>query len=289
MKNPEKKRIQGVVVRPVVPADEQAVTDLFRSWPDGPTPNVGALFRNRSPEDVVGYGLFFEDSCTGFLGIITDAAVGKRPNAVNLTLWFVLPEFRGHSMDLQDAVLGLNPQVITALSVIPPLVRTYKRRGFRVIEDSYVLIPYLGWGLQRPVSVHSEKVSNLHGVSMETYSSLFPHVHVLSFHDDVGGAMCTLLYNVVRRRFKGVNTRTAFVIEISDSLSFAHLVPHFQREIYHRHNVRLIQADRRFLASMPRWSLVRPYPIPKFAWFADGDVQPQNLTYTFTEFALLAL
>jgi len=289
MKTPGKKRLHGVVVRPVLPADEQAVVELFQLWPDGPPPDVGALFRKRSAQEIVGFGLFLEGACTGFLGIVSDTPTGERPTSVNLTLWFVLPEFRGHSMDLQDAVLGLNPHCITALSVIPPLVRKYEQRGFRVIEDSYVLIPYLGFGLQRRVSVRSETVADLHGISMEKYSSLFPRVHVISLHDEVQGAKCTLLYTVVRRKFKGVNTRTAFVLEISDALSFAHLVPQFQREIYQRHTVRLIQADRRFLATVPRWSLVRPYPIPKFAWFADEDVQPHDITYTFTEFALLAL
>ena len=70
---------------------------------------------------------------------------GKVERFCDLGTWYVLPEYRFHSIRLIKAVLAQDGYHFTTLTASDEVAPIHSRLGFRLLDTSAVLIPNLPW------------------------------------------------------------------------------------------------------------------------------------------------
>lgn len=95
-------------------------------------------------EDYFGYVLFDKDRAVGFLGLIfSDRLIdGKLQKFCNITSWIITKDYRGRGLSrlLMHEVVNLTDYTITTLPPSPKTEKMHREQGFKVLEDSYLLI-----------------------------------------------------------------------------------------------------------------------------------------------------
>jgi hypothetical protein len=284
----------NAILRPVTNADANTVVAHLRNWPGTDLPDWTLLFDGRSDELPIGFGLFVDDRCVGYIGTIgrTRMLHGNAIAVVNITCWFVEQAWRSRAQELMDAVKAIPRVCITAVTVGPPLLRRYRELGYHELEDAYVLMPRIpgihSCPLERYIVTHD--IGNLRSTDLQEHARRYPLARVLTIRDTISGRSLTLAYITPTRIFKGLTVRTAFLLFVDDHSVFVALQGAVRDAIYRDSGCWLVQVDRHFLPSVPPLSITRPLPVPRMYWAAPGvDIHPTDIDYLFTELALFGV
>lgn len=285
---------ENATLRPVTNADAAAVVAHLRNWPGTDLPDWTLLFDGRADAHPIGFGLFTDDRCVGYIGTIgrTRMLHGNAIAVVNITCWFVEQAWRPRAQELMDAVKAIPHVCITAVTVGPPLLRRYRELGYRELEDTYVLMPRIPGIHSCPPETFdvSHDIGHLRRADLEEHVRRYPLARVITIRNKRSRVSLTLAYITPMRTFKGVKVRTAFILFVDDHSVFVSMQGAVRDAIYRDSGVWLVQVDRHFLPSVPPLSITRPLPVPRMYWTAPGvDIHPTDIDYLFTELALFGV
>lgn len=277
-------------IRPIGASDREAGVRLLSKFPTKVQLPWERLFtHSMSSGYPLGYGLFHQGECVGCVGTICKARVWSRTNvvAVNMSTWFVLPEFRKQSMDLQYCLQQIPNAVITNFTAIAPVRKRFDTLGYGILENNYVLLPYvpgaelLGRGLEvtRDLSAVQRLDVYEFGKDHEAYCN------VVTVQHKATGRSCTVIASTPIRKFKGVNVRVGFILYISNPSVFLEFGNAVRSRLCRALGVNVLQIDSRYLPQIPPLSIVRPLPLPHLYW-TRMEIEKQDVDALYSELAL---
>jgi hypothetical protein len=179
---------------------------------------------------------------------------GRVERFCDLGTWYVLPQFRFHSIRLIKALLAQDGYHFTALSASPEVLRIHTRLGFRSLDTSAVIIPNLPWP-GRPgrttISADPDVIeSTLSGAELELYHD---HAQALAAHHIVlirGSDSCYVMYR--EARFKSIPD--AVILHVSNPELFHSAILPLTRHLLIRHRLLVTQAELRIIRYRPSLS-----------------------------------
>lgn len=247
-----------VELSPITGADVAAVADFLhvnykdqipwtRSRLAGPwkveAPNHGFMLRNG--QRIVG-------ALTAFY---SDRPIeGRVERFCDQGTWYVLPEFRFHSIRLIKAVLAQDGYHFIALTPSYKVVPILSQLGFRALDTSAALIPNLPWPTwpgRMTISADPDVIeSTLVGRELELY---YDHAQALAARHIVllrGEDSCYVMYREMR--VKGVPL--AVIVHVSDPQLFHRAILPLTRHLLVRHGLLATLAELRIIRHRPRLS-----------------------------------
>jgi hypothetical protein len=244
---------------PITDADIAAVADFLhinykdripwaRSRLAGPwkveAPNHGFMLRDG--QRIVGaYLAFYSERLVA----------GRVERFCDLGTWYVLPEFRFHSIRLIQAILAQDGYHFTALTPSGKVASIHTRLGFRSLDTSAVLIPNLPWPTppgRTTISTDLDVIeSTLAGAELEIYHD---HAQALAVRHIVllrGADFCYVIYR--ETMLKGMPA--AVIVHVSNPQLFHRAVLPLTRHLLVR---------RRLLATLAELRIIGPRPALSF-------------------------
>jgi hypothetical protein len=207
--------------------------------------------------------------------------VGRMERFCDLGTWYVLPEFRLHSIRLVKAVLAQDDYHFTALTPSHKVVPIYTRFGFRSLDTSVSLIPNLPWPTlmdRTTVSADPDIIeSTLAGTELEIYHD---HAQALAARHIVllrGANSCYVMYREVK--IKGVPL--AVIVYVSDPRLFHRAIFPLTRHLLVRHRLPATLAELRIIGRRPPLSFkVTSWP----KMYRSASLEPDQINDLYTEF-----
>jgi acyl carrier protein len=245
-----------VELSPITDADIAAVADFLRvNYMDripwvimaGPwkvdAPNHG--FMLRGGQRIVGaHTAFYSERLVA----------GRVERFCDLGTWYVLPEFRSHSIRLIKALLAQDSYHFTALTAGHKVVPIHTRFGFHPLDTSAALIPNLPWPTppgRTTISTDPDVIeSTLAGTELELYRD---HAQALAARHLVllrGPDSCYVMYR--ETRIKAVPT--AVIVHVSNRQLFHQAIVALTRHLLVRHRLPATVAELRIIGHRPRLS-----------------------------------
>jgi hypothetical protein len=186
---------------------------------------------------------------------------GRAERFCDLGTWYVLPQFRFHSIRLIKALLAQDGYHFTALSPSPEVLRIHARLGFRSLDTSAVVIPNLPWpGPPGRTTINADPdviESTLAGTELELYHD---HAQALAAHHIVltrGPDSCYVMYR--QARFKSIPD--AVILHVSNPELFHSAIVPLTRHLLLRHRLLVTRAELRVIGYGPTLSFkVAPRP-----------------------------
>jgi hypothetical protein len=244
-----------VELSPITDADVAVVADFLhvnyksripwaRSGLAGPwkveAPNHGFVLRDG--RRIVGVHLAF----------YSERLVAERVERFcDLGTWYVLPEFRFHSIRLIQAVLAQDGYHFTALTPSDKVAAIHARFGFRPLDTSAVLVPNLPWPTLpggTTISADPDVVeSTLAGAELELYrdhAEALAARHIVLLH---GADSCYVVYRKIRS--KGVPL--AVIVHVSDPELFRRAILPLTRHLLVHHRLLATLAELRIIGRRP--------------------------------------
>lgn len=277
-----------VEVSPITDADVAAVADFLHvNYKDrvpwacsrlaGPweveAPNHGFVLRDG--QRIVGaYTAFYSER----------QIAGRTERFCNLGTWYVLPEFRSHSIQLIKALLAQDGYHFSALTPSNKVVPIYTRFGFRFLDTSAALIPNLPWPIpQGRTTISAEPrviESTLAGTELRLY---YDHAQALAARHIVllrGPDSCYLMYRKIRR--KGVPL--AAIIHVSNPQLFHRAILPLTRHLLIRHRLLATVVELRIIGPRPPLSFkVTPW----FKLYRSASLEPDQIDDLYSELVCL--
>ena len=227
---------------------------------------------DRKPD--LGHVLTVRDEIVGFLGTIyaTRKLGGKIGPVCNYTSWYVLPEYRGWSVELLREVLQNEQMSFTALTPAPTVVNILEAMGFTRFNSRKLAMPpllHMSTFPERKISINfdlkivRESLDEEHRVIFDDHA---PHACLLFSLTD--GSEHGFL--VVKRRKAGT-TRLNRFISTSAGVPYSEILycsnpslvaRHLERvklSILQRQRTVLLVCDERLFSEQPKgWSFEAP-------------------------------
>jgi hypothetical protein len=270
------------------PLLEQFPTTEYRDW--------SLLFTHgwNRIDATVGFGLVDEGRPVGYLGTIqTERTIaGVTFRNVNLSTWFVLKDYRAHSLDPQRAVLEYDNCVSVGHTIIPQVVKRYESIGYRGF-DFFTRLMFFN-----PAAILSrgDGIETLIG---RTVAAMCDDVErqLIGDHEPFGcvpllfrttaGDRCLVIAQRVIRRYKGMRLATAHCLYVSNREFFAATNAVTRNAIMSTLNCRLLACDERYmLGTTPLLSLKIPMITPRMSRNNIG-FDPMLLDNLYTELVLM--
>lgn len=206
---------------------------------------------------------------------------GRMEPFCDLGTWYVLPEFRLHSVRLVKAVLAQDGYHFTALTPSHKVVAIQTRMGFRPLDTSAALIPNLPWPSpagRATVSADRDVIeSTLGGRELELYHD---HAEALAARHLVllrGADTCYVVYREIR--VKGVPL--AVIVHVSDPRLFHRAVFPLTRHLLVRHALLGTLAELRIIGRRPPLSFkVTSWP----KMYRSASLEPDQIDDLYSEF-----
>jgi hypothetical protein len=269
---------------PITDADIAAVADFLhvnyrdripwaRSCLAGPwkvdAPNHGFVLRDG--RRIVGAHLAFYSE---------RPVAGRVERFCDLGTWYVLPEFRFHSIRLIKAVLGQDGYHFTALTPSNKVASIHARFGLRPLDTSAALIPNLPWPIppgRTTISADPDVIeSTLAGAELELYRD---HAQALAGRHIVllrGTDSCYVMYREMR--IKGVPL--AVILHVSDPQLFHRAILPLTRHLLVRHRLLATLAELRIIGRRPPSSF-KVTSWPKL--YRSASLKPDQIDYLYSE------
>jgi hypothetical protein len=269
---------------PITDADIAAVADFLyvnyrdripwaRSRLAGPwkveAPNHGFVLRDG--QRIVGAHLAFYSE---------RPVAGRVERFCDLGTWYVLPEFRFHSIRLIKAVLAQDGYHFTALTPSNKVASIHARLGLRPLDTSAALIPNLPWPTppgRTTISADPDVIEGtLAGAELELYRD---HAQALAGRHIVllrGTDSCYVMYREMR--IKGVPL--AVILHVSDPQLFHRAMLPLTRHLLVRH---------RLLATLAELRIIGRRPPPSFkvtSWpklYRSASLKPDQIDDLYSE------
>lgn len=234
------------------------------------TPNHGFMLREE--QRIVG-------ALTAFYSARLIA--GRTERFCDLGTWFVLPEFRFHSIRLMQAILAQDGYHFTALTPSYKVVSIQTRLGFRPLDTSAALIPNLPWPKpmgRTTVSADPRVIeSTLAGTELELYHD---HAHALAARHIVlrhGADSCYVMYRGMR--IKGVPI--AVIVHVSDPRLFRSAIFSLTHHLLVNHRLLATMAELRIIRRRPPLSFkVTSWP----KMYRSASLEPDQIDDLYSEF-----
>ena len=200
----------------------------------------------------------------------------------DLGTWYVLPEYRSHSIRLIKALLAQNGYHFTALTPGEKTMAIQAQLGFHRLDTSAALIPNLPWP-SRPgrtkVSSDPDVIeSTLTGAELELYrdhAQALAARHVVLTRDQDS---CYVMYREMRQ--KGVPF--ASVLHVSNPQLFHRAMIPLTRHLLIRHRLVATRAELRTIGHQPLLSLKRT-SWPKM--YRSDSLDPDQIDDLYSELA----
>lgn len=289
----------GAVARRMLrPVDEDGCLPLLNTFPTDQYRDWSVLFRNgwNRIDDVVGVGVFDDGKAVGYLGTIqTERHLGGHVfRTVSLSTWYVLKEYRAHSMDLQRAVLEYDRCVVVGHTPIPQIMKRYDSLGYRSFDTNVRLLfphPKGLFGMRDGVGVTAglEAVSpHLTDVERTLVADHLPYGCVPMRVASTDGRSTILIAQRVMRRYKGFTLPTAHIVYLSDPAFFAEVSVVCRGDIMRHMRSRLIAMDARlYPSSAASFSMLVPLVTPRI-YRSTFEIDTSLLDNLYSELVLFS-
>lgn len=205
---------------------------------------------------------------------------GRVERFCDLGTWYVLPEFRFHSIRLIKAILVQDGYHFTALTPSDKVAPIHARLGLRPLDTSATLIPNLPWPTspgRTTISADPDVIeSRLAGAELELYRD---HAQALAARHIVllrGTDSCYVMYREMS--IKGVPL--AVILHVSDSQLFHRTILPLTRHLLVRH---------RLLATLAELRIIGRRPLPSFkvtSWpklYRSASLKPDQIDDLYSE------
>jgi hypothetical protein len=197
-----------------------------------------------------------------YLALYSERLVaGRVERFCNLATWYVLPEYRLHSVRLLKALLAQDGYHFTDLAPNEKVESIHARLKFRYLDTSAVFVPHLPW----PTLLGKTKISadahviadTLVGPDLEVYRD---HVQAPAVHHLVlirGSESCYVMFR--KRLLKGRNVFASIHYVSNPSLFRCAFTP-LARYLLVHYRLLATVAELRVISIQPRISFLLPNP-----------------------------
>jgi acyl carrier protein len=179
---------------------------------------------------------------------------GRMERFCDLGTWYVLPEYRSHSIRLIKALQAQDGYHFTALTPGPKTMTIHTQLGFHRLDTSAALIPNLPWPTlpgRTTISADPDVIENtLAGTELELYRD---HAQALAARHLVllrGADSCYVMYR--ETRIKAVPV--AVILHVSDPAPFHRAIVPLTRHLLVRHRLLATLAELRIIGHRPSLS-----------------------------------
>ena len=207
---------------------------------------------------------------------------GRVERFCDLGTWYVLPEYRSHSIRLIQALLAQDGYHFTALTPGDKTMRIQTWLGFHRLDTSAALIPNLPWPTlpgRTTISADPDVIENtLAGTELELYRD---HAQALAARHLVllrGADSCYVMYR--ETRIKAVPV--AIILHVSDPAPFHRAIVPLTRHLLVRHRLLATLAELRIIGHRPRLSF-KMTPWPKM--YRSASLAPDQIDDLYSELA----
>ena len=207
---------------------------------------------------------------------------GRVERFCDLGTWYVLPEFRSHSIQLIKALLAQDGYHFTALTPGPRTVSILTWLGFHPLDTSAALIPNLPWPTppgRTTISADPDVIeSTLAGTELELYRD---HAQALTARHLVllrGADSCYVMYR--ETRIKAVPV--AVILHVGNLQLFHQAILPLNRHLLVRHRLLATLAELRIIGHRPHLSFkVTPWP----KMYRSARLAPDQIDDLYSEVA----
>jgi hypothetical protein len=205
---------------------------------------------------------------------------GRMEQFCDMGTWYVLPEFRIHSVRLIKAVLAQDGYHFTSLTASDKVATIHTRLGFRSLDTSAAFIPNLPWPTppgRTTVSADPDVIeSTLAETELEIYHD---HAQALAARHIVlirGPDSCYVMYRATR--YKAVPF--AVIVHVSNRQLFYRAIVPLTRYLLVHDRLPATLAELRIIGSRPplSWKVTSP---PKT--YLSASLQPSQIDYLYSE------
>jgi hypothetical protein len=206
---------------------------------------------------------------------------GRMERFCNLHSWYVLPDFRSHSIRLYKAILAQDGYHFTDLTPSETVVSINARCKFRFLDTSTVLVP----NVPRPNLPHRTRISadpdiiasTLAGAELELYRD---HAQAAAARHLVlvrGRDSCYVMF----RDHRVKHVPCALILHVSNRELFRRAIGPLTTHLLVRHRLLVTLADLPILGHRPRLSLVRRGLWPKM--YRSASLEPGQIDCLYSE------
>ena len=205
---------------------------------------------------------------------------GRVERFCDLGTWYVLPEFRSHSIRLIKALLAQDGYHFTALTPGHKVVSIHTQLGFHPLDTSAALIPNLPWPTppgRTTISTDPDVIeSTLAGTELELYRD---HAQALAARHLVllrGPDSCYVMYR--ETRIKAVPV--AVIVHVSNPQLFHQAIVALTRHLLVRHRLLATLAELRIIGHRPPLSFkVTSWP----KMYRSASLEPDQIDDLYSE------
>jgi hypothetical protein len=277
-----------VEISPITDADVAAVADFLRVNFQDHVPWARSGLRGSWKVEAPNHGFMLKNG-QRIVGVFTAyyserLVSGQVERFCDMGTWYVLPEFRFHSIRLIKAILAQDGYHFTSLTPSEKVVSIQSRLGFRALDTSAALIPNLPWPTppgRTTISADPNVIeSTLAGRELELYHD---HAKALAARHIVllrGQDSCYVMYR--ERRFKRVPL--AVILYVSDPQLFRRAILPLTRHLLVRHRLLATLAELRIIRHRPPLSFkVTSWP----KMYRSASLEPDQIDNIYSEYACL--
>jgi hypothetical protein len=248
-----------VQVAPVADADMPAVANLLHAKLNDQVPWIQAFSSMPWKIDAPNHGFLLRDGnvIVGVcLAIYSERLMaGRVERFCNVSAWYVMPDYRFHSIQLLVALLAQEGYHFTSFSANETALPIFARLRFRYLDMSATLIPHLPWptlpGRTR-ISADPRVIERmLTGTDLKLYRD---HAQALAVHHHVlvrGQESCHVMYREFL--YKGAPLY-AVLLHVSNRDLFHQALFPLTRHLLLRHRLVATLGELRIIGHQPRMS-----------------------------------
>ena len=273
-----------VELSPITDGDIPAVAEFLHVNYTDKIPWVRSCLTEPWKVDAPNHGFLLRDGqriVGAHLAFYSERLVaGRAERFCDLGTWYVLPEFRFHSIRLIKALLSQDGYHFTSLTPSDKVASIHTRLGFLPLNTSAALIPNLPWPTppgRTTISADPDVIeSTLAGTELELYRD---HAQAPAARHVVlirGSDSCYVIYR--ETTFRAVPI--AVIFHVSNSQLFQRAILPLTRHLLVRHRLLATLAELRVTVYRPPISLKIP-PYPKM--YRSANLEPGQIDDLYSE------
>jgi len=274
-----------VELSPITDADIAAVAGFLHVNYKNRIPWARSRLAGPWKVDAPNHGFVLRDGqriVGAFLAFYSERLIaGRAERFCDLGTWYVLPEFRFHSIRLIKALLAQDGYHFTALTPSYKVVSIQSRLGFRPLDTSAALIPNLPWLTAPGRTTISADPDVIERTLAEKELKLYhDHAQALAARHIVllrGQDACYVIYREIR--VKGIPL--AVIVHVSNPQLFQRAVLPLTRHLLVRHRLLATLAELRIIGHRPPLSFkVTSWP----KMYRSASLEPDQIEDLYSEF-----
>jgi hypothetical protein len=273
-----------VDLSPITDADIAAVADFLHVNYNDRIPWARSLLAGPWKVEAPNHGFVMHDGqriLGAYLAFYSERLVaGRVERFCDLGTWYVLPEFRFHSIRLIQALLAQDGYHFTSLTPNDKVASILTRFGFRPLDTSAALIPNLPWPTspgRTTISATPDVIENtLTGTELELYHD---HAQAPAARHIVlvrGSDSCYVMYRESTLRAVPL----AVIVHVSNLQLFHRAILPLTRHLLVRHRLLATVAELRIIGPRPSLSFKVP-PYPKM--YRSASLEPGQIDDLYSE------